>query len=91
MSKPYSISELPESPDSERHRRMVRYSISMGIRVVCIIVCFFTPGWWILIPAAGAVILPWVAVIAANEKSHRGGSVERPGAIVRAHTPGEPW
>ncbi|HEU0206759.1 MAG TPA: DUF3099 domain-containing protein [Pseudolysinimonas sp.] len=40
-------------------------------------------GWWVLIPAAGAVFLPYFAVVAANNV-RRGGPavVQRPGAIV---------
>ena len=42
------------------------------------------PGWWMLLPAAGAVILPYIAVVAANTvASPRGRDVERPGSIVR--------
>lgn len=53
----------------ERRSRMVSYLISMGIRLVCIALCFVVPGWWILIPAGGAIILPLVAVALANVKS----------------------
>jgi hypothetical protein len=45
---------------------MVSYSIAMGLRVVCLYLCFITPGWWILLPATGVVILPAVAVMMAN-------------------------
>jgi uncharacterized membrane protein len=45
---------------------MVSYSIAMGLRVVCLYLCFVTPGWWILLPATGVVILPAVAVMMAN-------------------------
>lgn len=48
---------------------MVTYSISMGIRLVCLALCFVVPGWWILIPASGAIILPLVAVALANVKN----------------------
>jgi hypothetical protein len=48
---------------------MVSYLISMGIRLVCIALCFVVPGWWILIPAGGAIILPLIAVALANVKN----------------------
>lgn len=84
MNEPQSITSLPESPDDERHRRMIRYGIAMGIRVVCVIVCFFVQGWWLLLPLAGAVLLPYVAVVIANVGVRTGGTVERPGSVVRS-------
>jgi hypothetical protein len=82
-AKSVSITELPPSPDAERHSRMIKYAIAQGIRVLCIVAVFFVHGWWVLIPAAGAVFLPYFAVVAANNV-RRGGStpVQRPGAIV---------
>lgn len=82
MNEPQSITSLPESPDDERHRRMVQYLIAMTIRVGCVIACFFVHGWWLILPVLGAVILPWVAVLLANVVTQTEGSVERPGAIV---------
>ena len=83
MNQPQSITSLPESPDAERHGRMVRYGIAMGIRVLCVIACFFLHGWWLLIPVIGAVFLPYIAVVLANVGSRPGGAVERPGSIVQ--------
>jgi len=82
-AKSVSITELPPSPDAERHSRMLKYAIAQGIRVLCIVAVFFVHGWWVLIPAAGAVFLPYFAVVAANNV-RRGGraEVQRPGAIV---------
>jgi DUF3099 family protein len=82
-AKPVSITELPPSPDAERHSRMLKYAIAQGIRVLCIVAVFFVHGWWVLIPAAGAIFLPYFAVVAANN-IRRGGTteVQRPGAIV---------
>jgi hypothetical protein len=83
-AKSVSITELPPSPDAERHSRMIKYAIAQGIRVLCIVAVFFVHGWWVLIPAAGAVFLPYFAVVAANNVKRGGGSavVQRPGAIV---------
>ena len=33
-----SITNLPLSPDEERRHRMIKYSVAMGVRVLCIIV-----------------------------------------------------
>jgi len=86
VSKPPSsaITSLPTSPDDERRARMIKYAAAMGIRMICIAACFVTPGWWMLLPALGAIALPYFAVIAANTVVNRsGGTVERPGALVR--------
>lgn len=83
-SQPSSaITNLPMSPDEERKVRMVRYSAAMGIRMLCIGACFFAPGWWLLVPALGAIVLPYFAVVAANTVvSRTGPAVERPGAML---------
>lgn len=85
MSTPHAITALPDSPESERRARMVKYSVAMGLRLVCIGLCFVTPGWWLLLPAAGAVLLPYFAVIVANQVSSRRSATEvyRPGHLVR--------
>jgi hypothetical protein len=81
--KPQAITSLAPSPEEDRRARMVKYSIAMAVRLVCIFACFLTPGWWLLIPAAGAILLPYVAVVLANV-SMRGkdSRVLRPGAIL---------
>jgi hypothetical protein len=84
MDEPQSITSLPESPDDGRHRRMIQYGIAMGIRLVCVIVCFFVQGWWLVVPLAGALLLPYVAVVLANVGTSKTGSVVRPGGLVRA-------
>lgn len=66
MNKPQSITSLAESPDEERNRRMVQYAVAMGIRVVCVFLCFFLQGWWLILPAIGAIVLPYFAVVIAN-------------------------
>ena len=50
----------------EQSDRTRRYLISMGIRTACVIAAIFVPGWprWVFI--AGAVILPYLAVVIAN-------------------------
>jgi len=82
MKQPQSITSLPASPDEERNQRILRYGIAMGIRMVCIILCFFVQGWWLLLPIVGAIVLPYVAVILANVGVADGSVVERPGSLV---------
>lgn len=83
-----SITSLPPSPEEERRARMIKYSIMMGIRVVCIFALLFAQGWWILVFAAGAVFLPYFAVVVANVATNRPQpQVERPGGIVPVDRP----
>jgi Protein of unknown function (DUF3099) len=79
MKQPQSITALPESPDAERHRRMIKYLVAMVIRVACIILCFFVHGWWLLLPIVGALVLPYVAVVFANVGSGGQSGVVNPG------------
>lgn len=81
--KPQAITSLAPSPEDDRRARMRRYSIAMGIRLVCIFACFFTPGWWLLIPAMGAIFLPYVAVVLANVGTRSNDAdVLRPGGLL---------
>lgn len=80
--QPNSITSLPRSPEDDRRARMIKYSVTMGIRLVCVILCIFVRGWWLLLCAAGAVILPYIAVVLANVVDTRTSRVERPGSVL---------
>lgn len=63
----YSITGAPTSHSQDVRSREVRYLWSMGIRTACFLAAvFLADGWlrWVLI--AGAVFLPYVAVVLAN-------------------------
>lgn len=80
--KQQSITSLPASPEAERRARMIKYSIAMGIRMVCIVLMLFVQGWWLLICAIGAITLPYFAVVFANVQGGAATStVVRPGAV----------
>lgn len=68
----HTITDAQQSHTADMNGRMIRYAISMGIRLVCIVLAFVFDGWlrWVMI--AGAVILPWIAVVIANA----GGTVD---------------
>lgn len=74
-----SITSLPLSPDEERHQRVVRYMLAMGIRMVCVVLVFFVQGWWQLVVIIAAVVLPYFAVVIANVKMNRAGTMHAPG------------
>lgn len=46
--------------------RQRRYVISMSIRTVCFVAAVFTPSPWRWILVAGALFLPYIAVVLAN-------------------------
>ncbi|AKU18949.1 hypothetical protein VV02_14745 [Luteipulveratus mongoliensis] len=62
---------LPVNPQEDHRKRVRNYLISMGIRTLCFIlaVVFTGPLRWICV--ALAVVLPYVAVVAANATQHR--------------------
>jgi hypothetical protein len=61
-----NITDVQESHTDEMHRRMVKYTIAMSIRLACLLLFFFIPGWQRWLFVAGAVFLPWIAVVIAN-------------------------
>lgn len=91
MKKPSSssITSLPASPDDERKRRMIEYTVMMSTRVLCILVCLLlavlgVAFWIVLIPGLAAIFLPYFAVVTANALPRvKASRVERPGAIER--------
>lgn len=66
MEKPQSATSLESSPEEERKSRLVKYTIAMGIRVVCLVLGVFLEGWAMWVAFAGAIFLPYFAVIVAN-------------------------
>lgn len=83
-TKPTAITELPPSPDDERRTRMIRYTIAMSVRLVCLILAVIVPDWWKVLPIIGAVVLPYIGVVIANNVSRTSTAiVTRPGALVR--------
>lgn len=65
-SEVHSITDAAEAHSADMHKRMVKYALAMGIRMVCLILVFVVDGWFKLLPVAGAVFLPWIAVVIAN-------------------------
>ncbi|MCU1517399.1 MAG: hypothetical protein JWQ75_2120 [Pseudarthrobacter sp.] len=62
----HSITDAASAHSEDMHQRMVKYALAMGIRMVCLILIFVVDGWFKLVMVAGAVFLPWVAVVIAN-------------------------
>ena len=78
-----SVTTLQRSPTDERRVRFIKYTVAMTIRVVCIVLMVFVDGWWLLVCAAGAVFLPYFAVIIANAvRVESVPEVVRPGPLM---------
>lgn len=67
---PVLITEAPPNPDAAFAYRRRRYALTMGLRVVCLLLAaaFYRDVYVWPIFAAGAVVLPWVAVVLANDR-----------------------
>ena len=67
MSKTQSVTSLEVSPEEERRNRFIKYTVAMIIRSVCVVLAVLVPlGWLTVLFAAGAVFLPYFAVVIAN-------------------------
>jgi predicted tellurium resistance membrane protein TerC len=79
-SKAQSVTNLQLSPEEERRSRMIRYSIAMSLRFVCIVLAMVLQGWMMWLCFAGAILLPYFAVVIANS---RGSS--KPAVSAKTH------
>ena len=73
--KPVLITDAPESPEKELRRREIRYVAMMLTRAACLVVGAILvtarpPLWplWVVLCVVGMVLLPWLAVIIANDR-----------------------
>ena len=84
------VTTARKSPREELAQRERRYLITMGIRVVCFILAIVLFGvglrWVAAFAVAGSLILPWVAVVAANAGPRRTGP-EQPSLYRRRQPP----
>jgi hypothetical protein len=72
------ITDAAQSPAEELRQRQTRYIVMMLVRAGCLVLAavltmLHVPllGLWVVLCLAGAVILPWLAVIWANNKRPR--------------------
>lgn len=89
--QPYLVTTAPQSPAEEIDARQRRYLWTMGARVVCFIAAIalyeFLPaiGPIKLVVAGLAMVLPWIAVVAANA-----GPTRKPGLPSTYAPPPQP-
>ncbi|QRY41265.1 DUF3099 domain-containing protein [Microbacterium hominis] len=67
-SRPQSATSLPRAPRDDASVRMTKYFTMMVIRVACfVLMVAVTPyGWYTWLFGAGAMFLPYFAVVIAN-------------------------
>lgn len=86
----YTITSASRGLSEQQPDRTRRYLFSMGVRTACVVAAIFVPGWprWVLI--AGAVVLPYFAVVIANagRENDEPGQLGAPVAAPRGLTAG---
>ena len=93
-AEPVLITTAPENADDEYDRRRKRYAIMMAGRAVCVLVAALTYKYSLTLAltfAIGGAVLPWSAVIMANDrppKSRRARAAYGQGSTERALPPG---
>jgi uncharacterized membrane protein len=72
---PVLITDAAENPEKELRRREIRYVIMMSVRALCLVagavlVSTKPPLWglWLILCIVGMVVIPWLAVILANDR-----------------------
>jgi len=77
-SRAVLITDAERSQQDQLRSRQIRYASMMGLRAVClvvgsILVAVEAPLLWLWLPlcVAGMVLLPWLAVLIANDRPAR--------------------
>ncbi len=73
--RPVLITDAERSQDDQLRSRQIRYATMMGLRIVCLLAAVVLAasrapllGLWLALCAAGMVLLPWMAVLIANDR-----------------------
>lgn len=68
--RPILITDAQQSRIDEHNARRRRYTITMGVRIVCLIVAalVYHVVWLMAILVIAACVLPWMAVLIANDR-----------------------
>jgi hypothetical protein len=74
-ARPILITDADRSQAEQLHSRQVRYVLMMSVRGVCLLVAAILVGakapllWlWLPLCLLGMVLIPWLAVILANDR-----------------------
>lgn len=68
--RPVLITDAQQSRIDEHNARRRRYVLTMGLRIVCLIgaALAYRTVWLMAILVALSVVLPWMAVLMANDR-----------------------
>jgi hypothetical protein len=80
--QPALITSAPESSDDQFERRRKKYAIMMSLRAACVVAAACTYRVSVVLAllfVVGGMVLPWCAVIIANDRPAR----KRAPAVVR--------
>ncbi len=73
--RPVLITDAERSQDDQLRSRQIRYATMMGLRIVFLVTAVLLAAskvpllWlWLALCAAGMVLLPWMAVLIANDR-----------------------
>ena len=87
--QPVLVTTAGRSPREEQRERERRYLVTMALRVVCFVLAIVLFGvglrWVAAFAVAGSLILPWVAVVAANAGPRR--AIEQRPSLFHRHPP----
>jgi hypothetical protein len=88
--RPVLITDAARSQDEQFRSRQIRYVTMMGLRAACLIVGAILISAhppllsvWLVICALGMVILPWAAVLIANDRPARSKAERATAAAAR--------
>jgi Protein of unknown function (DUF3099) len=91
--RPVLITNADRSPREQIRSREIRYVTMMGLRAACLIIGAILISVrppllpvWLIMCAAGMVLLPWAAVLIANDRPPRSRE-ERAAAAAARETP----
>lgn len=70
VAQPILITDAHRSRIDEHNARRKRYTITMGLRIVCLVLAavFYQIVWLMAILVVLACVLPWMAVLIANDR-----------------------
>jgi hypothetical protein len=90
--QPILITDAARSQNDQFRSRQIRYVTMMGLRAACLIagaiLISTRPPWlglWLVLCAAGMVLLPWAAVLIANDRPARTKAERAAAAAEREH------
>ncbi|HEV7754845.1 MAG TPA: DUF3099 domain-containing protein [Mycobacteriales bacterium] len=85
------ITEAEESIPDQLRRRERRYALMMGLRALCLVAAVLVSAsnlplrmLWVSLCIVGMVVLPWMAVLVANDR------LPKKSSQFRSHLPGHP-